>query len=189
MASSNVSSLAAACIQLYYSGREDLVGQYILSYTLYVSLCLIACLAAAISFMRRKLSSATKQQSSTAADTTLLLRIPFLPHFDQLLFLAPLFLAISNFLLLLVRINDVRARPFPYSSQAQFQLAASSSNMFASFFAVAPIATLFSSLTRMMFMFRLVLLCHKLGAPSCIHAHSILSRFHFSFTECRPIQI
>ena len=163
MASSNVSSLAAACIQLYYSGREDLVGQYILSYTLYVSLCMIACLAAAISFMRRKLSNATS--STVAADTSLLLRIPFLPHFDQLLFLAPLFLAISNFLLLLVRINDIRARPFPYSSQAQFQLAATSSKIFASFFAVAPVATLFSSLARMMFMFRLVLLCHKLGAP------------------------
>jgi hypothetical protein len=161
MASKNVSSLAVTCIELYYLGREDLVGQFVLSYSLYISLCLIACLIAAISLMRRKLLDETAKNA--AAEAALLLRIPFLPHFDQLLFLAPLFLAISNLLLLLVRIHDIRARPFPYSSQAQFQLAASSSKIFAAFFAVAPVATLFSSLARMAFMFRLVLLCHKIG--------------------------
>jgi hypothetical protein len=99
-------------------------------------------------------------------DASLALHIRFLPNIDLVLFLAPLFLAISNSFLLASRVNDVQARPFFYTSSAQFAKASMSSKFFTAYFVVAPIGTLFSSLSRLTFTFRLLLLCRKIGAKT-----------------------
>jgi hypothetical protein len=162
MASSNISTLAAMCIEIFNSSGDSLVDNFVLSYNLYIGFCLVVCLVAAIPLLQ-KLCRCGGLTLSNHIDVSLSVQIPFLPNFDLLLFLAPLFLALSNAFLLLVRVNDVRARPFFYTSPLQFERASFSSKMFTAHFVVAPISTLFSSLLRMIFMFRIVLLCQKIG--------------------------
>jgi uncharacterized membrane protein YhaH (DUF805 family) len=183
MAANSVSSLAAACIQLYSGmGSTRLVEQFVITYTSYISLCLLACLSAGAALLKRRRGDADAKNAASAA---LSLHIPYVPSFEHLLFLAPLFLAISNLFLLVVRVYDIRARPFPYTSQQQFELASLSSQMFTTFLVLIPIGTLFSSLARMVFMFRLVLLCQKIGIT---HNFAPANLF-FSTAFCRPLHI
>jgi hypothetical protein len=183
MAAKNVSSLAASCIQLYSGmGSERLVEQFVITYTSYISLCMLACLSAGAAVFKRRRGDA---DAKNAASATLSLHIPYIPTFEHLLFLAPLFLAISNLFLLVVRVYDIRARPFPYTSQQQFEFASFSSQMFTLFLVLIPIGTLFSSLARMVFMFRLVLLCQKIG----ITHNFALATLFFSTAFYRPLHI
>jgi hypothetical protein len=152
---SGYKSLAAACQQVY-EPSENLVGEFVVFYSLYISLCIFACIASAPPLLQQL-------RGTSKAAQYLSLRIPCLPSFFVIQFCAPLFLAIHSVLLLIVRIYDVRARPVPYSSQRQFESAAVSSQIFTAFFVLAPISTLFSNLSRMIFSFRLVMLCDKIG--------------------------
>jgi hypothetical protein len=179
MASRSASSLAAACIELY-SGSERLVEQFVISYTSYICVCLLACVIALV--MNKRRGNAHAKKTADATDAALSLSIPYLPSLERLLFLAPLFLATSSLFLLLVRVYDIRARPFFYTSQKQFELASFSSQMFTAFLVLIPIGTLFSSLARMVFMFRLVVLCKKIG----ITHHCSASPKHYSICYTHP---
>jgi hypothetical protein len=183
MAANSVSSLAAACIQLYSGmGSERLVEQFVITYTSYLSLCVLACLSAAAAVLKKRRGDADAKNTANAA---LSHHIPYIPSFEHLLFLAPLFLATGNLFLLVVRVYDIRARPFPYTSQQQFELASLSSQMFTAFLVLIPIGTLFSSFARMVFMFRLVLLCQKIG----ITHNFALANLFFSTAFCRALHI
>jgi hypothetical protein len=156
--------LAATCIEIYNSQSESLVEEYLKSYLSYIGFSLIVCFLAVIPLLQKLCGDSSLRNP---LDVSLALHIPFLPNFDLLLFLAPVVLAISNAFLLAVRVNDVQARPFFYMSPQQFAKASLSSKLFTAYFVVAPIGTLFSSLSRMTFMFRLLLLCQKIGAKLC----------------------
>ena len=171
MASSNASSLAAACMELYLGHDETLVDRLQLSYGLYLSFSLLACMVAAPPL----LDKLRGHPQHNPAEAVLSFRIPFLPSLTVFLFLAPLFLAVSNCFMLLTLMNNVRARPVPYSSQRQFQTASSASTMFTVFWALTPISALCASCARMLFMFRIIILCEKIGAtprappPKALH--------------------
>jgi hypothetical protein len=203
MTSSNISSLAAACIELYLGHDESLVNRLQLSYSVYISFSLLACLFAAPPFLRKLRGHA----QHNPAEVALSFRIPFLPSLTAFLFFAPLFLAVSNSFLLLTNVNNVRARPVPYNSQQQFETAYMASKMFTVFFALTPISSLFSSCARMLFMFRIVILCEKIGttplapAPTSLRhtvlfvpilqaiSHSILTRSLPIVTTTIPLPV